>query len=111
LFQNAGPASNNREDSPLIPDGKGEQHGRGYPNFCNKDDDSVTKAIAMYDPMTLQTPRWLNTLVATIAEAVLLVVTIGIITAMWLPAYLSSRGQTATEHSQDDMVGLFPRGR
>jgi len=66
----------------------------------------------MNDSMTLQTPRWFSTLVTIAAEAVLLVVTIAIITAMWLPAYLSSR-QTAgaAGRSQDDMAGLFPRGR
>jgi len=63
--------------------------------------------------MTLNVPRWLTTVVSTLAEAVLLVVTIGIITAMWLPAYLNSRGQTAdtVEHSHEEGFGFFPRGR
>jgi len=71
----------------------------------------MTETTPMADPLTLPTPRWLNTLVATIAEVVLLVVTIGIITAMWLPAYLTSRQPAdAPNHSRDDMMG-FPRVR
>jgi hypothetical protein len=59
----------------------------------------------------LSTPRWLRTLVATIAEVVLVLATIGIITAMWLPAYLSSRQPVdAVDHGREDMMG-FPRVR
>ncbi len=64
------------------------------------------------DPMTLPTPRWLNTLVATVADIVLLLVAIAIITAMWLPAYLSSRQPVnAMDHGHDDLLGIYPRGR
>ena len=64
------------------------------------------------ESMTLPTPRWLNTLVATLADIVLLLVTIAIITAMWLPAYLSSRQPVnAVDHSHDDLLGIYPRGR
>jgi hypothetical protein len=73
----------------------------------------MTEVTAMNDPLTLNTPRWLNTIVSTAAEAVLLVVTIGIITAMWIPAYLNSRTQSANsaEHAHDEMFNMFPRGR
>jgi hypothetical protein len=73
----------------------------------------VTELSGMTDSMTLNVPRWLSTIVSTFAEAVLLVVTVGIITAMWLPAYLNSRGQTAepVEHSREDAFGFMPRGR
>jgi phosphatidylglycerophosphatase A len=66
----------------------------------------------MDDPMTLHTPRWLNFVVSTLAEVVLLIVTVGIITAMWLPAYLTSRQTSdAGDRGHDEMVGLFPRGK
>ena len=65
------------------------------------------------DSLAGHTPRWLRTLVATIAEVVLVVVTVGIITAMWFPAYLSSRASAKpVDHSRDEMMfGMFPRGR
>jgi hypothetical protein len=72
----------------------------------------LTGMPRMNDPMTLHTPRWLNVLVATLAEGVLLIVTVAIITAMWLPAYLTSRQTSdAGEHGHEEMVGLFPRGK
>jgi hypothetical protein len=73
----------------------------------------VIEVRTMNDPFVLNTPRWLSVIVSTAAEAVLLIVTIAIITAMWLPAYLNSRGQTAdtTGRSREDMPGMFPRGR
>jgi hypothetical protein len=64
------------------------------------------------DPFTLHTPPWLNRLVAIAAEVVLLLATVGIITAMWLPAYLTSRQKTEPgERGHEEMVGMFPRGR
>jgi hypothetical protein len=65
------------------------------------------------DPFKLHTPRWLSTIIATAAELVLLIVTVAIITAMWLPAYLNSKGHTQApvNRNRDDMFGMFPRGR
>ena len=72
----------------------------------------MTESIADEDLFIMHTPRWLNRLVATLADIVLLVITIGIITAMWLPAYLSTRQPVnAVDHSRDDLWGMFPRNR
>jgi hypothetical protein len=73
----------------------------------------VIEMTPMTDPFVLNTPRWLSVVVSTVAEVVLLVVTIAIITAMWLPAYLNSRGVTAdtSGRNREDMPGMFPRGR
>ena len=46
------------------------------------------------DPMTLRMPRWFSVTVAAIAESILVVVTLVIIAAMWLPAYLTNSGQS-----------------
>ena len=49
-----------------------------------------------------------------IAEVLLVVVTVGIITAMWLPAYLASRQNPSSvpvDRGQEEMIGMFPRGR
>jgi hypothetical protein len=72
----------------------------------------MTETTDIADPLVMHTPRWLNLIVATLADIVLLVVTVGIITAMWLPAYLSSRqAVNAVDHSRDDMFGIFPPHR
>jgi len=72
----------------------------------------MTELTAVADPFVMHIPRWLNLVVATLADILLLVVTIGIITAMWLPAYLSTRQPVnAVDHSRDDMFGMFPRNR
>jgi hypothetical protein len=55
--------------------------------------------------------RLLKRLMAVIACVVLLLITIGIIIAMWLPPYLASRTPGFdTDHTQE-MQGMFPRGR
>ena len=72
----------------------------------------MTETVADADPLVMQTPRWLNIIVATLADFILLIVAIGIITAMWLPAYLSSRQSVnAVDHSRDEMFGMFPPRR
>jgi hypothetical protein len=82
-------------------------------SVCVRDGDCVEPVTDDNDPFKLHIPRWLNTLVATAAEIVLLVVTVAIITAMWLPAYLNSKGhaQTPVDRNRDDVFGMFPRGR
>jgi hypothetical protein len=70
-----------------------------------------TPAVGPNDSSALPTPRWLNTLVATVAEVVLLIATIGIIVAMWLPAYLTSRQPPDLGDHREEMMGMFPRGR
>jgi hypothetical protein len=72
----------------------------------------MTEITAVADPLVMHTPRWLNLIVATLADLVLLIVAVGIITAMWLPAYLSSRQSVnAVDHSRDEMFGMFPPRR
>ncbi|MBV8781295.1 MAG: hypothetical protein JO353_07850 [Phycisphaerae bacterium] len=51
---------------------------------------------AEIDPMVFHAPRWLSMTIAGVAEAILILFTLVIIAAMWLPAYLTHFGSSAS---------------
>ena len=59
-------------------------------------------------------PKWLSMAMSVIGEAILLLVTIAIITAMWIPAYLINNRPHAVslaEPRHDGPPGMPARGR
>ncbi len=61
------------------------------------------------DSMTLTPPRWVSILVSGTAEVILVIITLVIIAAMWLPAYLASSGHHPgiSETNHDDRPGFM----